>query len=204
MKILVTAGPTREYLDDVRFLSNGSSGRMGFACAAEARRRGHRVRLIAGPTPVEPPFAAIRVVSAADLLRAVERHFGWCDALIMTAAVSDYRPARRVRGKIKKAGATETLKLVRTPDILARLGPKKGCRYVVGFAVEARNLEGFAREKMRRKGMDLCVANAPDAMGAELSTAVILTPAGRLATLRRRSKREIARAILDRVERVFA
>ena len=126
MNILVTAGPTREYLDDVRFLSNGSSGRMGFACAAEARRRGHRVCIVAGPTPVEPPAGAIRVTSTLEMLRAVERHFGWCDALIMTAAVSDYRPARRVRGKIKKSGATETLRLVRTPDILARLGAKKG------------------------------------------------------------------------------
>ena len=166
MNILVTAGPTREYLDDIRFISNGSSGRMGFACAEEARKRGHRVRLVAGPTPIEPPRRAMRVETTAEMLATVRKHFAWCDVLIMAAAVADFTPAERAHGKIKKDKRTRTLRLVRTPDILATLAQRKGRRRFVGFAVEAVNLERFARDKMRRKRMDFIVANAPSAMGA--------------------------------------
>ena len=132
MNILITAGPTREWLDDIRFISNPSSGRMGFACAAEARRRGHRVTLICGPVP-EVPAHAVRVETTADMLREVRRRFARCDALIMTAAVADFAPVRR-RGKIKKRRSM-TLRLARTPDILATLARRKSRRIFVGFAV---------------------------------------------------------------------
>lgn len=196
MNILITAGPTREWIDDVRFISNPSSGRMGFACAAEARRRGHRVTLICGP--VASPPGAIRVETTAEMLREVRRRFARCDALIMTAAVADFAPVRR-RGKIKKRRAM-TLRLVQTPDILATMARRKGHRIFVGFAVESRALERFAREKMRRKKMDLVVANDPSAFGAARSTVTILDPAGGREVMRRADKRAIARRILDRIE----
>lgn len=196
MNILITAGPTREWIDDIRFISNPSSGRMGFACAEEARRRGHRVTLICGPVPAAPP-GAIRVETTADMLREVRRRFARCDALIMTAAVADFAPARR-RGKIKKRPRM-TLGLRQTPDILATLARRKGRRIFVGFAVESRDLERFAREKMRRKRMDFVVANPPSAFGAARSTVVILDPTGGREVMRRASKRAIARRILRRI-----
>lgn len=133
MHLLVTAGPTREYLDDVRYLSNASSGRMGYAVAAAARSRGHRVTLVSGPVELSPPrgVRVIQVTSAREMEHATIREFRKADALVMTAAVSDYRPASRVTGKIKKGRAAWTLRLVRTPDILSACagageGPRPG------------------------------------------------------------------------------
>lgn len=200
MNILVTAGPTREYIDAVRFISNPASGLMGFACAAEARRRRHRVVLVTGPTPVPPPRGAIHVESTAEMLRAVRKHFAWCDALIMTAAVADYTPAHRVRGKIKKGRRSRTLRLVRTPDILAALARRKGRRIFVGFAVESSRLVAYARAKMARKRMDFVVANAPSAMAGTRATVTLIFPDGRKFTLRNAAKTAIARRILDHIE----
>jgi phosphopantothenoylcysteine decarboxylase/phosphopantothenate--cysteine ligase len=197
MKILVAAGPTREWIDPVRFLSNASSGRMGFACAREARRRGHRVVLVAGPTSEPPPPGTVRVETTRQMLSALRRRFGWCDALIMTAAPADFAPAARARAKIKKTGRPAALRLVPTPDILAALARRKGRRLIVGFALESHALVRRARAKMAAKRMDLVAANAPQAAGARCATVTLLTPDGGRETLRGATKERIARRILD-------
>lgn len=206
MRILVTAGPTREPLDDVRFLTNASSGRMGIACAAEARRRGHTVILVLGPTHLAPPrgVGTLRVTTAIEMKRAVERAFGACDALVMSAAVSDYRPARRVPGKIKKRRGRMTLALVRNPDILAGLSRRKGRRIFAGFAVEAARIEERAAVKLLAKRLDFIVADRPEAMGADRQNAVLLTDDGERVLFRGVTKRRIARAVLDRIEALAA
>jgi phosphopantothenoylcysteine decarboxylase/phosphopantothenate--cysteine ligase len=161
MNILVTAGPTREALDPVRFISNRSSGKMGYAVARAALGRGHAVRLITGPVALRFPRGArvVRVVSAAEMLRAVRRHLNWCDALVMAAAVCDWRPRRRRTRKLKKAQMPAALRLVRTADILKSIGPMKGGRMYVGFAAETGEDTAEAFRKLREKRLDLIALN---------------------------------------------
>jgi phosphopantothenoylcysteine decarboxylase / phosphopantothenate---cysteine ligase len=175
--VLVTAGPTREMLDPVRFLSNPSSGRMGYALAEAARDRGARVTLISGP--VELPAIAgvplVRVVSAEDLARAVDQHLDGARVLVMAAAVSDQRPKTRAVHKIKKQPGEETLTLVRTPDVLAGVAARARRPLLVGFAAESENVEENAREKLKRKGLDLIVANdVADAFGKDTNRVLVL------------------------------
>jgi len=179
MRILVTAGGTREYIDPVRFISNASSGRMGYALARAALKAGHEVTLITGPTALKPPAGAkvIAVESAAQMFAVVKEHFPTCDCLIMAAAVADYTPARPSRTKLKKQPARLTLELKPTPDILKWAGRQSrvGCAHhkpkiVVGFALEDKDLRANAERKMREKYLDIIVANAPGAIGAETST----------------------------------
>ena len=162
-RLLVTAGPTREHLDPVRFLSNPSSGITGYAIAEEAARRSAEVFLVSGPTTLPDPFGCItiRVTSALEMLDAALSLFDNLDAAIFTAAVSDYRPAQYQQHKIKKAdlGGAETLELVLNPDILATLAAQKGSTFIVGFAAESQNVIEAAREKLSRKNADLIVAN---------------------------------------------
>ena len=169
MRVLVTAGPTREYLDAVRFLSNPSSGRMGFACARAAARAGHDVTLVTGPValPDPPGVRTVRVVSADDMYRAVLEAYPRTDAVIMTAAVGDYRPTRRFRGKLKKSSAALTLRLVRTRDILKALGARKGRRILIGFALEVQDAVHQAWLKYKKKNLDYIVLNAPRSFAAE-------------------------------------
>lgn len=174
MKILITAGPTREHLDPVRFLSNRSSGRMGFALARAAAERGHEVTLIAGPVALPTPTGVTRtdVVSAREMLAAVERLLPAHDALVMSAAVADWRPKRNSPAKLKKAAMTPVLELEPNPDILAAVRDLKGKRLFVGFAAETGDPLGEARRKLEAKGLDLIVANdvtLPDA-GFEVET----------------------------------
>ena len=175
MHLLVTAGPTREYIDDVRFLSNPSTGKMGFACAESAVRKGHRVTLVTGPTGLPDPkgVRTVRVVSAREMLRAAKEVYPEVEAVIATAAVSDYRPARRARGKRKKGKKEISLPLVRNPDILATLGRKKGNRVLIGFALEVRNARANALKKCREKNLDWIVLNGPSSLGAEKMNAAI-------------------------------
>lgn len=177
--MVVAAGPTREHLDAVRFLSSASSGRMGFAVAAAARRAGHRVLLVAGPTALPPPrgVETVRVTDAREMRRAVLAAFEGADALVMTAAVSDYRPARRRPGKWKKGPARLSLPLVRNPDILAEAGRRKGRRVCIGFAVEVRDPEREARGKIRRKNLDALLLCSPAAFDAPAADYRILFPA---------------------------
>ncbi len=160
-RVLVTAGPNREPLDPVRFVSNRSTGKMGFALAAAAWRRGAEVALVAGPTGLPTPHGVRRldVETAQEMHRAVAGEFEQATILLMAAAVADYRPARVAPEKIKKTGAPVTLELVRTVDILGELAPRKGNRIVVGFAAETETVLANAQRKLREKNLDFIVAN---------------------------------------------
>lgn len=169
MHILVTAGPTREYIDTVRFLSNGSSGLTGYRVAAAAVERGHTVTLVSGPVSLEPPrkVRLIRTISTGEMYRACTEAFDSVDVVIMTAAVCDYRPVEMSNHKLKKDTKAMTLKLVRTPDILAELGYRKQSGQVlIGFALEDRRAKSSARSKMKNKNLDAIVLNAPTALGS--------------------------------------
>jgi phosphopantothenoylcysteine decarboxylase / phosphopantothenate---cysteine ligase len=159
--VLVTAGPTREFLDPVRFISNRSSGRMGYAIAAACARRGLAVTLVSGPVALEPPagVACFRVVTAEEMCRAVLERLPAHDALVMVAAVADWRPRAASAQKLKKGSMAATLELEPTPDILRAVAPVKGDRVVVGFAAETEHVEAEARRKLREKGLDGIVAN---------------------------------------------
>ncbi|MBO7435548.1 phosphopantothenoylcysteine decarboxylase [bacterium] len=161
LKFLVSAGPTREYIDPVRFLSNPSSGKMGFAVAKEAVRRGYECVLVSGPVNLRPPKGCrfIPVISAEDMYQALKKEFRSCDVLIMTAAVSDFKPARMLKQKEHKIAEKSTLELVRTKDILKSLSPDKGKRIVIGFAAETNDLEASGKRKLFVKGLDMIVAN---------------------------------------------
>jgi phosphopantothenoylcysteine decarboxylase/phosphopantothenate--cysteine ligase len=200
--IVVSAGPTREHLDAVRFLSSPSSGRMGFAVAAAARRAGHRVVLVAGPVDLPDPAGVrvVRVVSALEMRRAVLAAFRGADALVMTAAVSDYRPARRRPGKWKKGAARLPLPLVRNPDILAEAGRRKGRRVCVGFAVEVRAPLRGAREKIARKNLDALCLCSPAAFGRESADYRFLRADGGVERLDGIRKAALARRIVRFVE----
>ena len=209
LRVLVTAGPTYEDIDPVRFVGNRSSGRMGFALAAEARRRGARVTLVAGPTRVEPPQVdeLVRVRSAADLHAAVMRVAGETDLVIMAAAVADYAPSSPAEGKIAKGDGPMMLTMERTADVLADLGrlPSRAegrGPVLVGFAAETSNLLAKASAKRERKGADLIVANdvSRDDIGFDVdANAVTIISASATVEVPRQSKARVAAAILDQV-----
>lgn len=213
-KVLVTAGPTYEDLDPVRYLGNRSSGRMGFAVASEAARQGADVVLIAGPTELEPPanVTVVRVRSAAQMHAEVIRRASNVDLVVMAAAVADYTPEKAEPQKIAKGQGPMTLTLTRTIDILADLGRRRqasgGDRPVlIGFAAETRDLLVHAREKLRSKNVDLIVANdvlAPDAGFSVETNAVTLVGADGEQPLPLQSKADVARAILDRAAKFLA
>ena len=202
--VLVTAGPTVEDLDPVRFLSNRSTGRMGFALAETARDRGARVVLVAGPTSIEPPAGVdvVQVRSAEEMARAVGDRVGPATIVAMAAAVSDYRPAERAPSKLKKTSGEGTLVLTRTPDILATLGKSKGRRFVIGFAAETDRVLENARAKRAAKNADLLVANdvsRADSGFASEHNAAVLIDAEAETELPLMSKRALADRIWDRV-----
>lgn len=209
--ILLTAGPTREAIDPVRFLSNRSSGKMGYELAAEALRRGARVILVSGPTALPPPCGAeVKLVeTAAEMSREVKRNFARSDAVIMAAAVADFRPAAAAEQKIKKGRAPGALPLVPTEDILAGLGRRAGRskKVLVGFAAETENVGANAELKRRQKGLDLIVANDVGrrdiGFDSEFNQVVMIGREGSVFHSERRSKREISRLILDRLEVLF-
>lgn len=202
--VLVTAGPTVEDLDPVRFLSNRSSGRMGYRLAEVARDRGARVVLVSGPTALPAPAGVdlVAVRSAAEMHRAVLDRAGSATVVVMAAAVADYRPASPSPTKVKKGEGQRALELVRTVDILAALGADKGTRFLVGFAAETENLLENARQKRLRKNVDLIVANdvtVPGAgFGSESNAAVLVDERGEEA-LALQDKRDLADRIWDRV-----
>lgn len=203
--VLVTAGPTREALDPVRFFSNASSGKMGYAIAAVAAQRGAKVYLVSGPTHIQPPPSVeVRpVVSAVEMYNAVMEIFPRCDAVIKAAAVSDYRPAERHSQKIKKTEGKLILHLERNPDILYELGKKKGKKILVGFAAESNNLKKYAEGKLKSKNLDLIAANditRQDAgFGSETNQGFLMDKKGEIEYLPIMSKHEMSNIILDRV-----
>ena len=212
-RVLVTAGPTYEDVDPVRYLGNRSSGRMGFAIATEAIRRGATVTLVAGPTSIDAPSGGevIRVRRAVEMHKAVLEHADAADVVIMAAAVADYMPADRADQKIAKAGDTLTLVLKKTPDILGELGARRLAAgrgpLLVGFAAETTDLVVRATDKLRRKHADLIVANdvSRSDAGFDVPTnAVTLITADGAEAIPLQSKQRVAAEILDRVERLLA
>ncbi|MBI3783819.1 MAG: bifunctional phosphopantothenoylcysteine decarboxylase/phosphopantothenate--cysteine ligase CoaBC [Deltaproteobacteria bacterium] len=204
-RVLVTAGPNREAIDPVRFISNRSTGKMGFALAAAAWRRGAEVVLIAGPTSLATPHGVQRidVASAADMHHAVRKNIGTATVLLMTAAVADYRPAHVAAQKLKKGSGDMQLDLVRTVDILADVAAHKGERIVVGFAAETEAVLENAQRKLEAKKLDLIVAN--DVAGSDTGFAVdtnavtIIDRSGGREDVPLMTKGEVADRILDRV-----
>jgi phosphopantothenoylcysteine decarboxylase/phosphopantothenate--cysteine ligase len=201
--ILVTAGPTREALDPVRFLTNRSSGKMGYAVAEAAIRRGARVILVSGPTDLKVPEAAewIPVNSTEEMRGTVRNRAGEANIVIMAAAVADYRPAVAHAGKLKRGNDRFTLELESTPDILAELGREQGSRILVGFAAETSQVAENARAKLARKGVDIIVANDVTQEGAGFDTdtniVTLFLRDGRDIALPKMSKLDVANRILD-------
>lgn len=207
-RVLVSAGPTREAIDPVRYLTNRSSGRMGYAVAAAAWRRGAEVTLVSGPTALAAPrgVGMVRVGSAAEMHDAMTSRAPASDIVVMVAAVADYRPAEQAAHKIKKkAGAGLALELTENPDILAALGRLPGRRVLVGFAAETDDVVRHAREKLARKGAHLIVANDVTVEGAGFESetnAAVLVDAGGETETGMVSKDRLADLILDRVVRL--
>ena len=209
LRIIVTAGPTREYLDPVRFLSNPSTGKMGFAIAAEAARRGLAVTLVAGPVSLKTPRGVERVdvTSAREMLKAVKAAVksgreagGAAPVLISSAAIADWRPAKCARQKLKKREMEGTLRLVRNPDILKSVG--RAARRI-GFAAETTNVVSEAQRKCREKGLEFIVANDVTEKGSGFGTdtdrVVFVFPDGTARKFPLMTKRGVARKILDEV-----
>ena len=209
MRFVVTAGPTREAIDPVRFISNRSSSKMGYAIAEAALARGHDVILISGPASIEPPRRArfISITTADQLYAAVHRTVQACDVLVMCAAVSDYKPASPVTRKMKKRKSPFALRLIPTRDILASL-PKENRGYlVVGFAAETHDLKIHGQKKLRAKNCDLIVANdvsrSDSGMESDENEVVILFPEGASEKISRASKKIIARALVKKIEKML-
>ena len=210
MRMLITAGPTREHLDPVRFISNCSTGKMGFAIAQCAAARGHAVTLVAGPVALATPpgVGRVDVISARDMLAAVEKHLPECEALVMCAAVADWRPRQTSAVKLKKRGMSPVLELEANPDILATIRTRKQGRLFVGFAAETGDPRPEGRRKMAEKGMDLLVANDVSQPGAgfavDTNVVTLMTRDGAELTLPLLSKPEVAQRIVIWMEQALA
>lgn len=191
--ILITAGPTKEYIDPVRFISNDSSGKMGYLLAEESKKKGAKVILISGPTNLKPPknvhpvrngvsrrdisngVKVINVVSAEQMFNQVKKYFKKCDVFISCAAVSDYRVKKFSENKIKKTGSSINLKLILNPDILFEISKIKGSRILVGFALESENVIKNALKKLREKNLNMIVANTVASINSNKTTGAIIT-----------------------------
>jgi phosphopantothenoylcysteine decarboxylase/phosphopantothenate--cysteine ligase len=200
MRILITAGGTREYIDPVRFISNASSGRMGYALARAAIKASHKVTLITAPTSLKIPSGAkvVNAETAAQMFEGVKKHFRLCDCLIMAAAVADYTPTHPVKTKIKKTNQSITLTLKPTTDILKWAGKhKRKDQIVVGFALEDKALRSRAEKKMRDKNLDMIVANSPASIGSDKSTIHIKTPGSSWLKIENDTKAATAKKIIE-------
>ena len=208
MRFLITAGPTREPIDPVRYLSNRSSGKMGYAIAEAAIEAGHEVVLISGPVHLDRPrgAAVISVSTSDEMFAAVRQHTSRCDILAMCAAVADYKPAKVSKSKIKKRSENISLELVPTRDILASL-PKDRKYLVVGFAAETEDLEANAQKKLHEKNCDIVVANDVSAvdsgMESDQNEVEILFRDGEMRTISRASKKIISRDLVKYFEKYF-
>jgi phosphopantothenoylcysteine decarboxylase/phosphopantothenate--cysteine ligase len=206
--ILITAGPTQEPIDPVRYLSNRSSGKMGYSLAQAAIDRGARVILVSGPVSLNPPAGAevIHVRTAAEMRDAVFANLEPATVVIKCAAVADFRPSAESKQKIKKTSARISLELDPTPDILAELGQKRGDRLLIGFAAETENLEREARRKLETKNCDMVVANlvgqADTGFESDSNEVALVLRTGEFIALARASKREIADRILSQVSKL--
>ena len=203
-RILITSGPTRQYLDPVRYLTNASSGRMGAALAGAVVAAGHEAVVVSGPVDVSYPGGAevIPVVSTEEMLEACLAVFPTCDGMIAAAAPSDYRPMKVEEQKIRKTGESILLHLVETPDVVALLGAVRKNQWMVGFALETDDLRMRAMQKLERKNCDLIVANGPAAIHADHTAIEVLDRKGAVIAACTGSKASVAeeliRLILDR------
>jgi phosphopantothenoylcysteine decarboxylase/phosphopantothenate--cysteine ligase len=206
MKILITAGPTREYIDDVRFLSNASSGRMGYSLAAAAIALGHQVQLVTGPVEQQPPAGCeVHRIETTDQLRQrCLELFPDCDGVIATAAVCDYRPKERVSGKMTKTGRPIVLELTETSDVLAELGNQKGDRWIMGFALESQDPRNNAMRKLRMKNCDCIVLNDTSAIGSLTNTVEVLSPEAETIAQFQGTKEAVAEQLLRMIETTIA
>jgi len=213
LKFLITAGGTREYIDPVRFISNASSGRMGYELARSAVAAGHRVTLVTAPTnlPVPKAVTVVRIETASEMFKAVKERLHGCDCLIMVAAVSDYAPLRPSRAKIRRVGKMLTLTLKPTPDILKWAGEHKQGKskkekgkkqIVVGFALEDRNLRANAERKMHQKNLDMVVANTPATVGNERCEVLVRKAGDKWRRIAKAPKRQVAGRLIRMIEQL--
>lgn len=198
-KVLVTAGPTREAIDPVRFISNPSSGKMGYAIARAAKRRGAEVVLVSGHSYLKPPtgITFVDVMTADEMADAAMRHYPQSTVVIMAAAVSDYKPKTSYRKKVKKEETKLTVELERTLDILKEMGDKKRGQFLVGFALETDDVIANARKKLEAKKLDLIVANNPKGFDKDVNQVTIIDKSGGVIELPQLQKDEIAERVLD-------
>jgi phosphopantothenoylcysteine decarboxylase/phosphopantothenate--cysteine ligase len=205
LRFLITAGPTREFLDPIRYISNRSSGKMGYAIAEAALAASSNVTLVSGPTCLVAPKGVefVAVTTAQEMAEAVWSRFGLIDICIMAAAVCDFRPKTVAGSKIKKGSFGGTLELEPTPDILAELGRRRKSQVLVGFAAETDDLEKHAWEKLTDKGMDFIVANDASAFDAETNRVSILSADGVAERLAELPKIEVAKVIVERAARLL-
>lgn len=205
LHILITAGPTREYFDSVRYISNPSTGKMGYAIAAAAVRRGHRVTLVSGPVALDDPpgVKTIRVETGDEMYRASRAAFRQADAAIFTAAVCDYRPLNRAARKRPKARGVTTVRLAPTVDIAAALGRTKGRRLTLAFALEDHNGRAHAEGKMLRKNSDAIILNGPANVGSDRATVEFLARGCAWQRWPQATKQATAARIVAQVERLL-
>ncbi len=200
-KVLVTAGPTREAIDPVRFVSNASSGRMGYELARAAKRRGAEVVLISGPSHLQPPagVVTVRVETADEMFDACIKHFPQSTVVIMAAAVSDYRPLKAHPVKMKKDSKRLTVEMERTRDILKEMGKRKGSKILVGFALETEDHVENAKKKLKEKMLDMVVANSPGGFSSDTNEVSIIDRSSTVEVLPPLAKTEVAERILDKI-----
>jgi phosphopantothenoylcysteine decarboxylase/phosphopantothenate--cysteine ligase len=201
-RILITSGPTRQYLDPVRYLTNASSGRMGAAVAAAAVEAGHQATVVTGPVDVVYPDRAevVRVVSTEDMLEAGMAIFPHCDGLIAVAAPCDYRPVRVSPRKIRRTGGLLELQLVETPDVVATLGAVRDEQWMVAFALETEDVRMRALQKLERKRCDLIVANGPAAIHALTTQVEVIDARGEVVASMSGDKLQVARDLLRLID----
>jgi phosphopantothenoylcysteine decarboxylase/phosphopantothenate--cysteine ligase len=209
-RIMVTAGATREYIDSVRFISNPSTGKMGYALAKEAWLRGADVLLISGKTDVSPPTGVdiVNALTASDMYQEVMDHLDWADIIVKAAAVGDFTPSNIIQGKIKKSKKDLTLTLKPTKDILLEIGKRKDGKIIVGFAAECENIIENSKEKLKGKNADLIVANdiskAGSGFGQDTNAAYFVDRSGKVEELPLMSKSDLANRVFDKILEIRA
>ena len=206
LHFLITAGGTREYIDPVRFISNASTGKMGYALARAAIAAGHKVTLVTCPTNLRPPRQAkvVDVETGAEMFGAVKKHFNKCDCLIMAAAVADYTPAKKSKIKIKKGSGPFTLKLKPMPDIVKWAGQNKKKQIVVGFALEDKAIRANAEKKLKDKNLDMIIANTPAAIAADKTSVQVKTSTSKWLKPPHTTKLSTAKRIVHLIEKLTA
>ena len=209
LNFLISAGPTREPIDPIRFISNYSTGYLGYEIAKAAKKQGHKVVLVSGPVALKKPVGIkrIEVMTAREMLEALKKNIEWADCLIMTAAVSDFRPKIIQKNKIKKKTSISTLQLIKNPDILKCLNAHRKGKIFVGFALETENLHKNALAKLKSKGLDLIIANQKGGksacFGETINTYHVIDKSFNCSALKDKSKSYLSRQIIDKSQNLW-